>query len=80
MTVKELLIKFQEYQLEYNVLNLNHSHNEAANLFMERSQIKNYTIHNVGSMLDLDKLQKKFDEILDNITEEDLQEWMDKKG
>jgi len=80
MTVKELLIKFQEYQLEYNVLNLNCGHNAAANLFMERNQIKNCTIHNVGSMLDLDKLQKKFDEILDNITEEDLQEWIDKKG
>ena len=47
MKVKELLIEFQEYQLEYEVLNANCSHNAAANLFMERYRIKNCFIPDV---------------------------------
>lgn len=47
MTVKELLIKFQEYQLEYKVLNANFAHNAAANLFMERYGVKNCSIPDV---------------------------------
>lgn len=47
MNVKELLIKFQEYQLEYEVLNANCAHNAAANLFMERYGIKNCFIPDV---------------------------------
>lgn len=51
MTVKELLIKFQEYQLEFNVLNANCAHNAAANLFMERNAVENCTIHDVSNRL-----------------------------
>jgi len=47
MTVKELLIKFQEYQLEYKVLNANCAHNAAANLFMKRYGVKNCSIPDV---------------------------------
>jgi len=47
MKVKELLIKFQEYKLEYEVLNANCAHNAAANLFMERYGIKNCFIPDV---------------------------------
>lgn len=38
------------------------------------------TIHSVGSTLDLGKLQKKIDEILDSATKEELQEYINKKG
>lgn len=41
MDVKELLIKFQEYQLEFDVLNANFAHNSVANKFMERFEIIN---------------------------------------
>lgn len=47
MNIKELLIKFQEYQLQYEVLNANCAHNAAANLFMERYGIKNCFIPDV---------------------------------
>lgn len=51
MTVRELLIKFQEYQLEYKVLNANCAHNAAANLFMERYGVKNCSIPDVSGSL-----------------------------
>ena len=44
MTVKELLIKFQEYQLEFDVLNANCAHNTAALLFMDKYEISNITL------------------------------------
>ncbi len=57
MTVKELLIKFQEYQLEDKVLNANYAHNTAANLFMERYGVNNCTIPDVSnSAISLDKI------------------------
>jgi len=53
MEVKELLIKFQEYQLNYNVLNANFTHNAVANKFMERYNIENVTIPIIESKCSL---------------------------
>jgi len=36
LTAKTLLVKFQEYQLQYDVPNWNCAHNAAANSFLER--------------------------------------------
>lgn len=51
MTIKDILIKFQEYQLEFNVLNANCAHNATANMFMERYGVKNCSIADVNAEL-----------------------------
>jgi len=39
-----LLIKFQEWQLNNNILNANCAHNAAANMFIEKHQDENFLI------------------------------------
>ena len=47
MTLKDILIKFQEWQLEKKPLNANFAHNGVANLFLEDMRIRNLTIPDV---------------------------------
>jgi hypothetical protein len=38
------------------------------------------SLHNVSSTLDFDKMRVKFDEILNNFSEQDIDDWLNKKG
>lgn len=41
LTLKDVLIKFQEWQLENKPLNANFAHNGVANLFLEKMSVEN---------------------------------------
>ncbi len=41
---------------------------------------KKLTLSGVGSGLDLDEMRIKFDEILNNFSEQDIDDWLNKKG
>ena len=48
-TIKGILIKFQEYQLENNILNANFAHNAIANNFLKKyPEILNITEEQIG--------------------------------
>ncbi len=55
MKVKELIILFQEWQLENNVANYNFMHNGIANIFMEKYDLEDLDIPEITT----NKLIKK---------------------
>lgn len=59
MTVRDFLIKFQEYQLEHEVLNANFAHNTVANKFMKRHAVKNCVMPDVSISLQRRQLAEK---------------------
>lgn len=53
------------------------NNDEAPNVFADRIL---FLFGVSGGTLDLDKMQKKFDEILNNFSEQDIEDWLKKKG
>ena len=52
------------------------NNDEAPNVFADRILF----LFGVSGTLDLDKMQQKFDELLDNFSVEDFEEWRKSKG